>query len=490
MHYPSSELTAVTGATGYVGGRLVPKLLDAGYNVRCIVRNPEALSDRPWRSKVEVVTADLLIQEQVNDALSGATRAFYLVHSMSASSDFKTLEAEMAKAFAKASEKSELKQVVYLGGLGDEHGVHSSHLTSRHRVGSILASSKVPVTEIRAAVIIGSGSASFEMLRSLVEVLPMMVVPRWVTRTRCQPVAISDVLNCLVAVLNRPDTLGQIFDIGGPNIVTYHQMMDIYSEVAGLSRRVIVPVPVLTPRLSSHWVNLVSPLPIRLAQSLIDSLTSDVVVGKNSITEILDLKTENLHDSIGRTVTKVGNLQIPTRWSSSGPDREAAWPEPGDPEWSGGKILENDKQKETTATSEKVIKTIRTIGGSTGWFAFNWLWAMRGFVDKLVGGVGLRRGRRHPTELRVGDTVDFFNVVRVTENSLTLLAEMKIPGHAWLEWSVKPTQKGSIIRQRALFVPRGVLGRLYWFVLLAPHALIFGRMLSKIVDTSEINEKK
>ena len=485
MTDPGSELVVVTGATGYVGGRLVPELLDAGYRVRCIVRTPETLEDRSWRPQVEVVRADLLLSDQVGRALDGASRAFYLVHSMSVSSDFEDLEVEMAEIFATRAEEADLKQIVYLGGLGDDRKSHSRHLSSRHRVGKILASGRTPVTELRAAVIIGSGSASFEMLRSLVEVLPFMIVPRWVTQTRCQPVAIGDVLRFLVTVLNNEAALSRSFDVGGPDVVTYRQMMDTYAEVAGLRRRIILPVPVLTPGLSSHWVNLVSPLPIRLARSLIGSLTSDVVVGKNSITEVVDVEAEELRSSIGRTVTKVGDLQVPTRWSTTSTGREAAWPELGDPDWSGGRVLIDDRRRASRADPECVMEVLRAVGGSNGWFAFDRLWAVRGFVDKLVGGVGLRRGRRHPTDLRVGDSVDFFSVVHIDDRSLRLLAEMRIPGHAWLEWLVTKTETGSLIRQRALFSPRGVLGRLYWYALVAPHSLIFRSMLSKISGVAE-----
>ena len=481
----TSELIAVTGATGYVGGRLVPKLLEAGYKVRCIVRNPEALEDRSWRSKVEVFTADLSLKNQVIDALTGVDRAYYLVHSMAASSDFEDLEASMAETFAEAASTTKPTQIVYLGGLGEDRKDLSPHLTSRHRVGEILGSGDIPVTELRAAVIIGSGSASFEMLRSLVEILPVMVVPKWVTQTRCQPVAISDILFYLVAVLDNKKTLGKVFDVGGPDVLTYREMMHTYANVAGLRKRLIIPVPVLTPRLSSHWVNLTSPLPIRLARSLIDSLTSDVVVGNNPISEAVEHKSENLHNSIGRAIARVQDLQIPTRWSNSGVTQGAELPELSDPEWSGGRVLTDDRKKSSIATSADVISTIKTIGGSTGWFAFDWLWSVRGFIDKLVGGVGLRRGRRHPTELRVGDPVDFFTVVRVDNSSLLLRAEMLIPGHAWLEWSVEDKMNGCEVRQRAQFVPRGVVGRLYWFVLLVPHSLIFNRMLSHIVDKAE-----
>ncbi len=482
-----AELIAVTGATGYVGGRLIPRLLKAGYRVRCIVRNSEALEDRPWRSQVEVFTCDLNIEDRVIEALRGVHRAYYLVHSMAVSSNFEDLEASIAKTFTAAADVNQITQIIYLGGLGEEKSSLSPHLTSRQKVGEILASGNTPVTELRAAIIIGSGSASFEMLRSLVEILPIMVVPKWVTKTRCQPVAISDVLFYLVLVLGNEKSIGRVFDVGGPDVLTYKEMMHTYAEVASLKKRIIIPIPVLTPRLSSHWVNLTSPLPIRLARALIDSLTSDVVVSKNPISDAFDHEPDNLRNSIGRALTMVQDLQIPTRWSDPVKVQVAELPEVSDPEWSGGRVLTDARKQNSTASSDQVMSTIRTIGGDTGWFAFDWLWAVRGFIDKIVGGVGLRRGRRHPTELRVGDPVDFFTVIRVDSNSLLLRAEMLIPGHAWLEWSLTDLEKGCLVEQRAQFVPRGVIGRLYWFALLIPHSLIFKTMLSKIIVRAEID---
>ncbi len=478
----------VTGATGYVGGRLVPRLLEAGRDVRCVVRDAEKLADRPWRNDVEVVEADLSVPHQATNALSGAQAAYYLVHSMNSSEEFEELELRMAELFAESAEAAGLDQIVYLGGLGHESDRHSAHLASRHRVGSALASGRTPVTELRAAVIIGSGSASFEMLRSLVEVLPVMVVPRWVTKTRCQPIAIEDVLDHLVHVLGRDDVLGQVLEIGGPEDLTYRQMMDAYADVAGLRRRVILPVPVLTPRLSSHWVNLVSPLPIRLARALIDSLTSDVVVGERTIARFDRYPSHGLHQAIERSVRRVRDLELPTRWTDASgvkPSTGAALPTPGDPSWSGGRVLDDTRTRTARADREDVMAVIRSVGGENGWFAFNRLWAIRGFVDKIIGGVGLRRGRRHPVELRLGDTVDFFTVVKADVSSLRLRAEMRLPGHAWLEWKVETGPEETRITQRALFAPRGLLGRLYWYALVPAHIPIFRRMLSGVVTAAE-----
>ena len=481
-----NRLVAVTGSTGYVGGRLVPRLLESGYRVRCVTRSPDSLTNRPWSDDVEIVVADLQDPAETFEALNGADYAFYLVHSMSAERNFAEAEENMAQVFANSAEKTKLRQIVYLGGLGEDDPENSVHLQSRHNVGRILASGSTPVTELRAAIIIGSGSASFEMLRSLVEVLPVMVVPRWVTKTQCQPISIGDVLQELLHVLGNEQSLNRVLEIGGPEVATYREMMDAYTKVAGLRRRIILPVPVLTPRLSSHWVNLVSPLPFTLARALIDSLTTDVVVKEPSNQFLSQGPKAGLENAIGKAVARVQELEIPTRWSDTGGYKDPASPVPSDPEWSGGKILVDRRSIKSSSSPEELMSTIKSVGGENGWFAFNWIWAIRGFTDKIIGGVGLRRGRRHPTDLRIGDTIDFFKVTTLTTNRLQLLAEMKVPGHAWLEWTVKETpEKGSEVTQQALFVPRGVLGRAYWYVLLPFHVVIFRRMLRNIVLLSK-----
>ena len=482
----NEELIAVTGSTGYVGGRLVPRLLESGYRVRCVTRSKESLANRSWSNQVDIVEADLQNKDQTLTALADADRAFYLVHSMTAQRNFAEAEENMASVFAEAANQSNLKQIVYLGGLGEDNLEKSLHLQSRHNVGKILAAGQTPVSELRAAVIIGSGSASFEMLRSLVEVLPVMVVPRWVTKTQCQPISIGDVLENLLHVLNSDEPVNHILEIGGPEVVTYREMMHAYTKVAGLRRRVILPVPVLTPRLSSHWVNLVSPLPFTLARALIDSLTTDVIVQGDYEKRGTLSNKDTLEAAIGKALARIKELEIPTRWSDTSSFKDPAIPESTDPVWSGGKILVERREIVTSASEDALMKTICSVGGDNGWFAFNWLWAIRGFVDKLLGGVGLRRGRRHPTDLRVGDTVDFFKVTSVTENRLQLLAEMRVPGHAWLEWNVKTMENGdSLVTQQALFVPKGVLGRAYWYVLLLPHIVIFSRMLNNLVEKAE-----
>ena len=485
----SDSLVVVTGATGYVGGRLVPGLIEAGHSVRCVARRPEELSDRSWKDEVEIIQADLAKPDDVAKALDGATAAYYLLHSMSSSDDFAEVESDMAAQFAATAEDKSLRQIIYLGGLGHDGAKKSDHLSSRHRVGRLLAAGDTPVTELRAAVIIGSGSASFEMLRSLVEVLPFMVVPKWVSQTMCQPVAIADVLDDLVHVLEKPEFYNQTIDIGGPDVLTYQDMMHAYARVAGLRRRFILPVPVLTPRLSSHWVNLVSPLPIRLARPLIDSLTNDVVVADQKSGCARGCENLNLDEAIERAMSSVRGQELSTRWSNDRRgDFGAAAPDPSDPSWAGGRIFVDHREQISDCEPDAVMKVVRSLGGNTGWLTFNWLWAFRGFVDKLLGGVGLRRGRRHPTELRVGDPVDFFEVVEVRPDLLRLRAEMKVPGHAWLEWRVKSTDGGCVTEQKAVFVPRGLWGRCYWLALVPAHAIIFKRMLAAIVDRSKRSE--
>ena len=304
----NQELIAVTGSTGYVGGRLVPRLLESGYRVRCVTRSKESLANRFWSDQVDIVEADLQNKDQTLTALADANRAFYLVHSMTAQRNFAEAEENMASVFAEAANQSNLKQIVYLGGLGEDNLEKSLHLQSRHNVGKILAAGQTPVSELRAAVIIGSGSASFEMLRSLVEVLPVMVVPRWVTKTQCQPISIGDVLENLLHVLNSDEPVNHILEIGGPEVVTYREMMHAYTKVAGLRRRVILPVPVLTPRLSSHWVNLVSPLPFTLARALIDSLTTDVIVQGDYEKRGTLSNKDTLEAAIGKALARIKDI--------------------------------------------------------------------------------------------------------------------------------------------------------------------------------------
>ena len=482
---------AVIGATGYVGGRLVPELLAAGHDVRCLARNPDRLDLVEWRGDVDVVTADVLDAPSLDPALSGIEAVYYLVHAMGHSDDFEQTDRLGAENTRVAAERSGVSRIVYLGGLGEEDANHlSTHLASRHEVGEILASGTVSVTELRAAVIIGSGSASFEMLRQLADVLPMMICPRWVTRTRVQPIAIGDVLHYLVAVLERPETSGKVLEIGGPDVLTYRDMMDRYAAIAGLRRRLIIGVPLLTPRLSSHWINLVTSLPYGLARPLVDSLINDVVVHPDrDIRQLIEHEPYPLDEAIERALAVVGDRAISTTWMDSAPGRAPASPMPQDPDWAGGTVYDNVQEVDTSSSPERLFATVAGLGGARGWYVANSLWALRGVLDKLLGGVGMRRGRRHPDQLRVGDALDFFRVEAITPRKLLRLrAEMKVPGDAWLDWNISAHEGGARLRQRATFHPRGFAGRAYWWLLLPVHKVIWKRLAERLVATAEIGE--
>jgi uncharacterized protein YbjT (DUF2867 family) len=478
----------VTGATGYIGGRLVPELLAAGHEVRCLARTPDKLADAAWRDRVEVVEGDLTDGDSVRAAFEGVDAGYFLVHSMGGADDFAAQDREAAATFRDAAADAGTGLIIYLGGLGqDDDPDLSPHLSSRHEVGEVLAEGPVPVTELRAAVIIGSGSASFEMLRSLVEVLPAMVTPRWVGN-RCQPIAIRDVLAYLVAVL---DDGGQgtsrVLEIGGPDVLTYADMMRTYATVAGLRPRLLVSVPILTPSLSSLWIGLVTPLPVGLARPLVESLVNEVVVTDRPVRAAVDHEPVGFAEALELALRRVSDLEVTTRWSDAGlPGRTPADPLPTDPEWSGGRLLVDEQQVVTSASRDDVFAVVEGIGGDRGWYVTPILWSARGLVDKLVGGVGMRRGRRHPDRMRVGDAVDFWRVETVERPSLLRLrAEMRLPGEAWLEWRLETEDDGrTCLRQRALFHPRGVLGRAYWYGLVPFHVLIFKRMCQRIARAS------
>ncbi len=478
----------VAGATGYVGGRLVPELLSAGHSVRCVVRDPNKLDDAFWRDRVEVVRGDVTDRASVDAALVGIDVVYYLVHSMGASGEFEQLDRTAAGIVADAASAAGTGRIVYLGGLGRDDDPHlSRHLGSRHEVGRVLAAGSTPVTELRAAVIIGSGSASFEMLRYLVEVLPMMVTPKWVN-SRCQPIAIRDVLGALVAAIDDDVEAHHVVQIGGPDVLTYRQMMDAYAEVAGLPRRIIVPVPLLTPRLSSLWISLVTPLPSDLARPLVDSLVMDVVVDRPPPPPFPDpADAIPFRDAVATAIERSATLQVVTRWSDAAlPGQSPADPMPTDAEWSGGSVLVDEQTAVADAPPSAVFRTVSGIGGERGWYVTRLLWEARGWIDKLVGGVGMRRGRRHPDDLWVGDAVDFWRAEAVEPDRLVRLrAEMRLPGEAWIEWRIEPEGDGSRLTQRAIFVPKGLWGRAYWYSLLPFHSIIFGRLACRLAAAAE-----
>jgi uncharacterized protein YbjT (DUF2867 family) len=488
----SAQPTAlVLGASGYVGGRLVPRLLAAGYAVRCLARTPAKLSAMPWASQAEIRRGDLLDEAGLDDAFAGVDVVFHLVHSMgTAREPFAEVDRTIAHTVARHAAGAGVRRIVYLGGLGEVDGDTSPHLRSRAEVGEILLDGSTPTTVLRAAVIIGSGSASFEMLRHLVERLPAMVCPRWID-TRVQPIAIRDVLRYLVAAAGQDDGRDHVYDIGGPDVMTYRDMMQRYARAAGLPRRVIVKVPFLTPRLSSHWVHWVTPVPIGLARPLIDSLTSEVVVtGGEDIRAIAPEPCLPYEEALRLAIRRIRDREVETSWRDAEPnDRPPAEPYPGDPEWTGGTLLRDVRSVVAPVTPEQVFVAVSGLGGARGWPTFMWAWQVRGLLDRLVGGVGLRRGRRDPERLRVGDAVDFWRVEAVIPPGgrggvLRLRAEMRLPGRAWLEFRMDPAEAGTALTQRALFTPRGLLGRAYWYALVPFHGLIFGSMVRAIARSA------
>lgn len=487
----------VLGATGYVGGRLVPELLAAGFRVRCLTRTPQGLSGVDWAPDVEIVEGDLSDASTLGSAFADVDQVVYLVHSLGAGDDFMQQEQATARNARIASEAANVSRIVYIGGLGDDHDDLSPHLRSRHDVGIELASGPVPVTELRAAIILGAGSASFEMLRSLVEILPVMIAPRWVTQTRVQPIAIVDLLTYLVAAVGR--SFGdrehqrehhEVFEVGSPDVGSYRDLMHTYADVAGLRRRLVVPVPFLTPRLSAHWVNVVTPLPKSLADSLIDSLKNDVIVTNDRARELSDHEPISVARAIEAAISSYADLDIPTRWSGFSGRQRAARPAPWDPEWSGGTVYEDTRRAHVDAEPDDVQRVVRGIGGERGWYGFEPLWTIRGALDKLVGGVGLRRGRRHPDHIVVGEALDFWRVDAIEPDLFRLHAEMKLPGDAWIEWRTsRGDDGGTDIVQRARFVPRGIWGRLYWWMVVPFHVAIFPVMLRRIAEATSADRE-
>jgi uncharacterized protein YbjT (DUF2867 family) len=475
----------VTGVTGYIGGRLVPRLLERGYDVRCMTRDWESVTLDPWRGHVEMVTADAHDPASLDPALQGCDAAYFLIHSMKGSGKRFAEEGRRAAAnFRDAADRAGLQRIIYLGGLGSEEDQLSEHLASRQEVGRVLAAGKTPVTELRAAVIIGSGSMSFEMIRHLTEVLPIMMTPRWV-ETRCQPIAIHDVLEILISVLDDHEPVNRLYEIGGPDILTYEQMMTTYAEVAGLRKRLVIPLPIFSARLSAPMVGLVTPLPVDVARPLIESLLNDVVVHRASPAGFEPRSLIPYREAIERALYSISHREVETRWSDALTSPGA--PLPGDPVWAGARMYTDLQVADSTARAEDLFWAVTRIGGDVGYYAMNWAWRARGWIDQLIGGVGLRRGRRHPEELRPGESLDFFRVAEIEPHlgRLLLQAEMKVPGTAWLEWSADPADGGSRLTQTAWFVPRGLLGRLYWWALLPFHAPIWRLMVRRMARTAE-----
>lgn len=485
-----NQLALVTGATGYVGGRLVTRLLEEGFHVRVMARDPERLRDYPWLNQVEAVRADAEDRSSLDSALRDVDVAYYMLHSLSEHEGFENVETRMATNFGAAARAAGVKRIVYLGGITPPNTELSTHLESRRNTGAILRDSGVPTTELRAAVIIGSGSASFEMLRYLTERLPFMITPRWLNN-RVQPIAIRDALHYLVKAGQESGDTSHVVDIGGPDVMLYREMMQRYAKVAGLRPRTIVSVPVLTPRLSSHWVSLVTPVPRRLALPLVDSLVNEVVVDPaRDVRKILPEPEGGLlgfDTAVTYALDRVRNQDVQTRWSSASVPGAPSAPLPTDPDWSGGTLYVDLRERATSASPEALWRIIEGIGGSNGYYSSLFLWEIRGFLDRLIGGVGLRRGRRDPHHLYVGETVDFWRVERCDRGRLLRLrAEMRLPGLAWLELAIDHDEQGrTVYRQRATYRPFGLLGHLYWWAVVPFHALVFGSMVRRIPAAAE-----
>ncbi|GHB45612.1 NAD(P)-dependent oxidoreductase [Streptomyces viridiviolaceus] len=477
----------VTGASGYIGGRLVPELLTAGHRVRCLARSPHKLRDHPWARDAEVVRGDVTDAEAVARAMKDVDVAYYLVHALGTGSTFEETDRRAARVFAEQARAAGVRRLVFLGALtpsGVPERELSPHLRSRAEVGRILLASGVPTTVLRAAVVIGSGSASFEMLRYLTERLPVMVTPSWV-RTRIQPVAIRDVLRALVGSARMPDGVNRAFDLGGPDVLTYRDMMVRYAEVAELPRRLIVPVPVLTPRLSSYWVGLVTPVPPSIARPLTESLRHEVVCREHDIARYVPDPPGSplpFDEAVRLALRRVRDADVATRWSSASPPGAPSDPLPTDPDWAGGSLYTDRRALLVDAPPEALWRVIEGIGGDNGWYSFPLAWAVRGWLDRLVGGVGLRRGRRDAARLRAGDSLDFWRVEEILPGRLLRLrAEMRLPGLAWLEMYAGTDDDGRTrYRQRALFHPHGLLGHAYWWSVWPFHAVVFGGMARNI----------
>jgi uncharacterized protein YbjT (DUF2867 family) len=480
----------VTGATGYIGGRLVPELLAAGYVVRCMARDPGKLGSRPWSDRIEIARADVADEAAVLRALADVDVAYYLIHSLGTGASFEQRDRAAAASFARAAASAGVSRIVYLGGIvSGQASELSPHLRSRGEVGDILLGSGVPTAALQAAVIIGSGSASFEMLRYLTERLPAMITPKWV-ETLVQPIAVRDVLRYLAGCATLPPGVSRRFDIGGPDVLTYAQLMRRYSDVAGLRPRLLVPVPLLTPRLSSLWVGLVTPVPAGLARPLVESLRNEVVCAEHDIAGYVSdppggLLTPDRAIALALRHTRAG--EVSTRWSSAATPGAPSDPLPSDPSWAGGSLYVDERHSVVRAATAPLWQVIEGIGGETGWYSFPAAWAVRGLLDRLSGGVGLRRGRRDPRHLLVGDALDFWRVEAITPGKLLRLrAEMKLPGLAWLELSAGQDRGGqTIYRQRAIFQPRGLAGHAYWRSISPFHGIVFGGMLRNITAAAE-----
>ena len=480
----SQRLILVTGASGYVGGRLVRDLVEDKCAVRVLVRDAQKVKDQPWAKDVEIVEGNANSPDDLRRALRGVHTAFYLLHSINAGKNFDEVENAMAKNFALAAETENISQIIYLGGIANDKN-RSQHLASRMNTGSQLASGKVPVLELRAGIIIGSGSASFEMLRHLTHRLPVMTTPKWVSNLT-QPISIRDALYYLRKCAALPTPVSKICDIGGKEVLSYADMMQKFAKLSGLRKRWIIQVPVLTPKLSSLWIGFVTPVPTSLARPLVESLISEVVADpKKSIDSIIAPPPEGFIDvegAIKLALSKIADHDVITRWSDAAYPTAPWQKAQSDPEWAGEMVLRDRREQATDASAAALWQAIESIGGDNGWYGADFLWYLRGLLDRFVGGVGLRRGRRDPLTLRIGDSLDFWRVEELDRGvRLKLYAEMVLPGKAWLEFSIREENGKRIVRQEASFSPRGLGGQLYWYAVLPFHIFVFPTMMRNLI---------
>ena len=472
----------VTGVTGYVGGRLVPRLLQAGYHVRVMLRGSAArLDGRPWKDQVEIAIGDVLVPETLSSAMEGMDAAYYLIHSMGGQNGFSERDIQAAENFASAASSAGVQNIIYLGGLGDPESNLSEHLRSRQQTGDALRQFDVPVTEFRAGMVVGSGSLSFEMMRNLTERLPVMIAPRWVY-TKTQPIAIRDVLNYLAAALQTPASLGKTIEIGAPDVLTYADMMMTYARIRGL-RRLIIRVPVLTPRLSSYWVHWITPVSAGVVTPLVEGLRNELIVRDHSAGTLFpDIEPIDFETALRLALARMEEGDIETLWSDALASSQGDI-EPVHLTQEQGMLIER-RQLAVNAPPEAVFQAFSGLGGERGWPPYNWLWQVRGAIDRLFGGVGMRRGRRDPDKLRQGEALDFWRVEMVEPDRLIRLrAEMKLPGEGWLQFEANDgVDGGTDLVQTAYFASKGLSGLLYWYAIYPLHGVIFSRMIEAVAQ--------
>jgi uncharacterized protein YbjT (DUF2867 family) len=481
---PAPRTVLVTGATGYIGGRLVPRLLEAGHTVKVLVRSPDKIAGVPWRDKVHIVESSLDDGGALRAALAGVDVFYYLVHSMAAGAGFEATERAMARTAAEAAAAAGVNRIVYLGGLHPRGVQLSTHMRSREAVGKVFLDGPVDAIVFQAGVVIGSGSASFEMIRHLAETLPLMPAPSWV-RNRIEAIAVRDVLYYLLSAASLNVPLNRTFDVGCRQVLTYAGMMQEYAAEAGLPYRVVLALPVPAPTLAGMWVALTTPIPLSMALPLVQSLQHDAVSNEHDIDQYIPQPDGGLtayRTAVALALGKERDGQVETTWANAG---AAADPLPSDPEWAGHKVYIDARTFHGDVDPAHVWKVIEGIGGRNGWYSLPLAWQVRGWLDKLTGGAGLLRGRRHPHTLATGEVVDWWRVEQIDRGKLLRLrAEMRAPGRAWLELSVEPDGNGSRYRQRAIFFPKGLSGRLYWLAVLPFHSLIFPAMARNITGAA------